>query len=416
MAGDLSSNLDRVLVGSPLRRRRVGIVILIVLGLIVVVAGLVFCLMLAQMKADVLLVYAKALGLSLLVSLVPLALLRYLDRREREAPWAVLAAFLWGGVIASGWAILFNGVLIEAVRVWVESQPEIAQRLGPEASWLIGAPLVAPLTEEILKGIGVLLFFVLLRAEFDNMRDGLIYGALIGIGFNWTETAVWVASLYAEFDIAPWGIQFGGRFALFGLAGHALYTGLFGAGLGLARQTRRRWLRVLAPLAGLGLGMAAHALRNSLALIMVLVETAEGEPAPPVFSEPPVEVSFIIVFLSASLAHLILFSPFLIAALIALWRSGKWEVRVIREELRDEIGRAVTQEEYARVEKIGIFGNRRIAGLPRRRSARIVNAQNELAFRKRRVRLAGRDPDTDALVAAWRDEITQLRAASAPLP
>jgi RsiW-degrading membrane proteinase PrsW (M82 family) len=375
----------------------------------VLVAGLVFCLMLAQMQADVLAVYAKALGLSLLISLIPLGLLRWLDRREREAPWAVLSAFLWGGVIASGWAILFNGVLMEAVRVWVEGQPEISRRLGPEAAWLIGAPLVAPLTEEAFKGVGVLLFFVLLRAEFDNMRDGLIYGALIGIGFNWTETAVWVASLYAEFDIAPWGLQLGGRFALFGLAGHALYTGLFGAGLGLARQTRKRWLRILAPIVGLGLGMTAHALRNSMALLMVLARTAEGEPAPPLFSEPPAEASFFAVFLAASLVNLILFSPFLVVVVVALWRSGVWERRVIREELGDEVGRSVTLHEYARIEADGVFRTRRIDRLDRRRSAALVNAQHELAFRKRRVRLAGRDPDGDALVAAWRREIDRLR-------
>jgi hypothetical protein len=38
-----------------------------------------------------------------------------------------------------------------------------------------------------------------------------------------------------------------------------------------------------------------------------------------------------------------------------------------------------------------------------------VNAQHELAFRKRRARDEGRDPDADPLVAAWRDEIRMLR-------
>jgi hypothetical protein len=41
-----------------------------------------------------------------------------------------------------------------------------------------------------------------------------------------------------------------------------------------------------------------------------------------------------------------------------------------------------------------------------------VNAQHELAFRKRRVRDAGGDPERDALVAGWRAEIGRLRAGA----
>jgi hypothetical protein len=47
----------------------------------------------------------------------------------------------------------------------------------------------------------------------------------------------------------------------------------------------------------------------------------------------------------------------------------------------------------------------------RRESAALVNAQNELAFRKRRVRDDGKDPERDRLVAGWREEIRRLRAA-----
>jgi RsiW-degrading membrane proteinase PrsW (M82 family) len=35
----------------------------------------------------------------------------------------------------------------------------------------------------------VLLIFWLLRAEFDNMRNGIVKGALVGLGFNWFEVA-----------------------------------------------------------------------------------------------------------------------------------------------------------------------------------------------------------------------------------
>jgi hypothetical protein len=38
-----------------------------------------------------------------------------------------------------------------------------------------------------------------------------------------------------------------------------------------------------------------------------------------------------------------------------------------------------------------------------------VNAQNELAFRRRRLRDRGFDPEQDPVVARWREEIAALR-------
>jgi hypothetical protein len=42
-------------------------------------------------------------------------------------------------------------------------------------------------------------------------------------------------------------------------------------------------------------------------------------------------------------------------------------------------------------------------------SAALVNAQHELAFRKRHVRDAGENPEHDRLIAGWREEIGRLR-------
>jgi len=59
-----------------------------------------------------------------------------------------------------------------------------------------------------------------------------------------------------------------------------LFTGLFGASLGFALQTRRRWLRILAPIAGLALAIAAHMLNNALPLFATLTRIAAGKPPP----------------------------------------------------------------------------------------------------------------------------------------
>src|SRR6476620_11825924 len=154
-------------------------------------------------------------------------------------------------LIATALALPFNTAFFKFVDEWLTHHPMLAVLHGPEAPMMLVAPISAPIAEELAKAIGVLLLFWLLRAEFDNMRDGIVYGALVGLGFTWFEAALYVANVYAKFGVAAYGLQLGARYALFGLGGHAMFTALFGASLGLALQTERKWLRILAPIAGL---------------------------------------------------------------------------------------------------------------------------------------------------------------------
>jgi hypothetical protein len=174
-------------------------------------------------------------------------------------------------------------------------------------------------------------------------------------------------------------------------------------------QTRRRWLEVMAPLVGLVVAIAAHFVNNALPLFFALAGAARGEPPPAVQDEAP-DLGFAEAFLTGSLVELTIFLPFVAIMAFALWRSGVWERRVIREELAEEVGREVSPSEYERIAADRMFRTRRIDRLDPRRSAALVNAQHELAFRKRRVRDAGGDPDRDRLVAGWRAEIERLRA------
>ena len=168
------------------------------------------------------------------------------------------------------------------------------------------------------------------------MRDGLVYGALVGLGFNWFEAALYVAQGYVEYGVAPYGLQLGARYALFGFGGHVMFTGIFGAFLGLAIQTRRSWLRILAPLAGLTIAIAAHMFANALPLFAALASAAAG--APPPGHEPPPDLGFLEAFAIGTLLQLTVFLPFVAIMALMLWRSGIWERRVIREELAEKSG------------------------------------------------------------------------------
>jgi MFS family permease len=284
-----AETLDRLLAGSPLRRPRVARRILLALGCVLLLSVLVILLTVGSMSPEAVRAFALGLALSALLSTVPILILRYLDRRERESPWLFAIAILWGALIATGLALPLNTGIIVGVDHWLARHAEIAEYLGPQGAVLVGAPLAAPLVEETTKALGVVLLFLLLRAEFDNVRDGF-----------------------------------------------------------------------------------------------VRVHT--------------------------TIQNLIIFLPFVILLFVTLRRSGRWERRVIAEELADEIGGAVTTQEYDAIRHDGIFRTRRVDRMDRRRSAALVNAQHELAFRKWRVRCDGADPSTDPLVAGWRHEIAVMRA------
>lgn len=407
--------INRLMLASPLSRRRNAIIVVSILLAILTFATVQLLAIFTSLKSDAALIFLTALGASALLSVIPVSILWFLDRRERESPWAIAVALLWGGIIATGLSAPINSQIIAQIAGWVAENPVLQQTLGPQAALLIGAPIAGPLVEETIKGIGILALLIFLNAEFDNMRDGFIYGALVGIGFNWLESALYVAQTYAEYGFAPWGLQLGARFALFGLSGHTLYSGILGIFLGLMLQTTRNWVGWVAIFLGWFLAVLAHALNNSLGLVFAIAASASGAGVPSTPSPPP-NPGFLETWVQKSILDLIMYAPFILLLVIMLWRSGVWERRVIREELLDEVGQAVTPEEYETIRRDRMFQTRRIPHLNKRISDQLVKAQHELAFRKRRVRKLGLDLNTDPLILAWRSETQRLREMSDDRP
>jgi RsiW-degrading membrane proteinase PrsW (M82 family) len=394
---------------SPLNRKPVARAVATLLAVLLAFAALVICLIVGGPGSKAAQVFLNALAMSSLLSLLPLAILWFLDRRERESPRLFAAAFLWGGLIATSISLPFNTAIIYAVSQWLDRNTALREMLGPDAALLIGAPLAAPIIEELAKGAGIALLFWLARCDFDNARDGFVYGALVGAGFNWFESALYVQQNYLELGFAPYGLQLGARYAWLGMAGHAMFSGIFGASLGVARATRRPAVRLLSPFVGLALAMLAHAWQNSLPLFLALIGARQGE-APPAEPAAPPDLGVLEVMWSASISNLIVFLPYAVLLLAILRRSGRAERTVIREELASEVGGSITEQEYRDVVGDRAFRTRRVVGRHREVSAALVNAQHELAFRKRRLRDRGYDPERDPLVAARRTQIQALRS------
>ncbi|MBL1173589.1 PrsW family intramembrane metalloprotease [Pantanalinema sp. GBBB05] len=409
----------RVLYDSPLSRPKNAIFAVIVLVVLLLTSTFsLFRVYFSTLSPTAVQVYIMGLLGTLLVTLCPLAILWFLDRREPESRWLYVIAFLWGALIASGIAFPVNNVFFKSLGDFVVLHPDIKGVLGEDAVMLLTAPIAGPLVEETAKGLGVLLLFWLFRSEFDNVRDGFIYGALVGIGFNLQETPFYITKGFISTGDIPLYYQIADRLAIFGFAGHPLFTGLFGMGLGLARQTTRRWLRYAAPVGGWLLGFSAHFLNNMIGLTIALViyfQTGKPVADPPATVTPALVAPFLNQWVQESAIRLVSYFPFFLIVGVMLWQSGIWERHVIREQLADEQEPVITPSEYEAVKGDRIFRTRRIPGYDRRISTAIVRAQDELAFRKWRVQQQGQDVNTDALVGSWRAELGRLRETNQPI-
>ena len=161
---------------------------------------------------------------------LPVFLLVYaLDLYEREPLSLVVAALLWGGIAATtlagyandGWGLV------------------VARLGGPEFAARWTAALTAPFVEETLKGLGVVLIYLIAPDEIDDMMDGFVYGAVCGLGFAVVEDVFYFMGVFGG---SPSGVLKGFfvRVVASGLYSHVLYTGLVGMGIGYFVSRRER--------------------------------------------------------------------------------------------------------------------------------------------------------------------------------
>ena len=247
-----------------------------------------------------------------------------LDRFDPEPWWCLTLAFLWGSVVATGAAGAINSSF----------NASFAAAHGDEAAKLATTVLCAPVTEELMKGLVVWGFFFFLKREFDGVVDGIIYAVFCALGFAAVENVSYYARAALEGDdvfkatfflrgiVAPWG--------------HPLYTSMTGIGVGIARESTRTWVRVVAPLGGLSAAICLHAAWN-------FVPSLGGD-----------------VFLVSLLFWFAFVGIFSVIVVSLVLRKG----RTIREYLRDEVAFGnLSAEEVALM--TSAFGRIRTYGMPR---------------------------------------------------
>lgn len=204
---------------------------------------------------------ATALWASIAVNgvfaIVFLQILSRLDLFEREPPTVRAAAMTWGGIVCVAFAMVANNAALVVLAELTDTK--WARTWGPA--------IIGPINEEWLKALGVVMLVLIVREHFDRSIDGLIYGALVGLGFQVVENltyAVHFAALNPNSDMAGALTVTFTRVLVAGPFSHPLYTGA--AGLGIAffvTQTRRRFATRLGVMIGLfALALAMHGLWN----------------------------------------------------------------------------------------------------------------------------------------------------------
>lgn len=336
-----------------------------------------------------------ALAISLAAACIPAAIYSYLvlrlDRYERE-PWqAILAAFGWGAVAA----------ILLAVMLELMTGAILLVAIGDaDAVNLLTAAVAAPLVEETTKGIALLGLLLFFRKELDNVLDGIIYGALIGLGFAMTENVLYLGAEYLDGGARALGELFVARVVIDGF-GHAVYTATTGAAVGWTRSRYRQggW-RYVVPIAGWSLAVFQHALWNST---LVLIGG---------LSDPDVSVISVVLIQTPIYVFPALITLFVIARI-----SGKRELMIIKSQLAPEVAIGVlTTQEYEvlisnRLRKEEVRTAKRAGGRAgRKRQLRFFQVAAELAFRKyhhSRGELAKSNPRVSE--DAYRSELAYLR-------
>ncbi|KRB36049.1 PrsW family intramembrane metalloprotease [Microbacterium sp. Root180] len=198
--------------------------------------------------------------IGMLLALIPLAgvllAVRIVDRWEPEPRGLVIFAVAWGAIAAVGIAL---GVDVLLTMVF-------GRATTPEAE-AVSAIIQAPIVEEFGKGLGVYIIFLVARRAFDGPVDGIVYGALIGAGFAFTENIQYFAISFLEGGAADTTITFFMRGILSPFA-HVMFTSVTGFALGLAARRGSRGARAFgAWIVGMIGATILHAIWNASAVL-----------------------------------------------------------------------------------------------------------------------------------------------------
>lgn len=206
------------------------------------------------------------------LSVIPAALITgyvwYTDV-TREPITMLIVTYLLGVVLAS-FPYLINTLTSLAMNAVagqlppaVAGNPALALLAQSGQFYLVVAPV-----EEVAK-LAAVFMFVYWRTDFDTVIDGVVYGAMAGLGFATIENISYIIQTVASVDSLLGVFVVGGVITTvrgFAGPGHVIWTGIAGYFLGLAKFNRE--YAVVLTIKGLLIAAFLHGTYNTLTSVI----------------------------------------------------------------------------------------------------------------------------------------------------
>ncbi|TDT34051.1 PrsW family intramembrane metalloprotease [Naumannella halotolerans] len=192
-----------------------------------------------------------------------LVLLFLLAGRWRPRPFASIVCLAWGAGAATYASLMINTCATAYLSIAGAGDPQTAPR---------AAIFVAPFVEEATKGTVLFLLAVFARNLWVNRLNGLVLGALSGVGFAFIENMIYYGRVgfaaRETIGAAPPEQAMAELAQMRGLMlafAHPLFTMMIGLGIAIGIRAKSKLVRVMAPLVGFVVAVLLHMIFNSVA-------------------------------------------------------------------------------------------------------------------------------------------------------
>jgi RsiW-degrading membrane proteinase PrsW (M82 family) len=324
-----------------------------------------------------------AIALAAIPTLAYLTVLNAIDRYEKE-PWTILlACIVLGAVVAPLMSVVILTVLGRPAALLPQFAP------GPGS----GDPLIG-IVQETVNAACLLVLVRLVRDEFDDVLDGVVYGAAIGAGFAATESFIYALGGTSGLDAGSIG-----SLLVAGLD-HAFYVAIFGAVAGFAAGMRDAPVARIVVLYGVATAALLHAFHDTLPAILARL-----------VDQPDAATGLATRAIAQAVNVL-----GIVTLAVLVWAAWGREGRVVRRRLADELEHGVIgADDYATIGSVRARLGRQYAAFRRQGLAgvravrQLYAALGELAFVKERLEVRRRVRPPEGRADELRAEIERLR-------
>ena len=327
---------------------------------------------------------------SAIPAIILLAGIYYLDRYEKE-PARLIAIALGAGAIVA-----------PVLTAWIQKAFDVPNSVGTSQAIVIPEFVNAnqAIIEEIVLGLVMLGVFFIVRYELDDLLDGLVYGAVVGVGFGMAAN-FWI--VWTTPDLLGGPSTHSLASTVVSSFNWVFYAGVIGLFLGFARRGSIAKVLGMA-VAGTVVAMGFHLLHDYLP---VWVATSQTDVA------------------SSGVARFLTDLPNILGlvalAVIAVWVSGK-EKMLVGKELQDEVASGVvTADDYNTIvgpfKRFGVLAGALGKGVSHwKLQRRLYVLEVELAFRKHHDQSDRTTPAKLLTPDEYRRQIVETRQALGAAP